>query len=137
MNPRYCKHYCGTVECVCEAGVNLRKHVGGPDDGWAARLPCNSLLGQRDPAAVVSCDKYEEPTPEEIADEEAFMAEMMNRTQQSIPWMESIKEAYKGKNACGVDKCPICGNVIYWSIAASNGHMDAECRTEGCLKFME
>lgn len=135
--PSYCKHFCGTVEPVCGAGVNIRELAGGPDYGWCTRLPCNSHLGERDPSAVVHCDKYEEPTPEEIAEEELFMAQMMDRHIQSAPWVDSIRRAYAGKDAAGTDRCPICAAPIYWSISAYNGHVHATCSTDGCLRFME
>jgi len=68
MRAGTCKHFtgCGIAgKEVCSAGVNYREHVGGPDLGWCARLPC--LKHENAPP----CEKYEEPTPEEVAAHEA------------------------------------------------------------------
>lgn len=47
---------------VCAAGVEYRQLVGGPDFGWAARIPC---FGEQNKEQV-SCEHYQPVTEEEI-----------------------------------------------------------------------
>lgn len=59
---------------VCDRGIDIRKHVGGPDFGWLVRTPCmTSTLTKNQ----VICDKREYLTEEEEAAEEAEMLRAM------------------------------------------------------------
>lgn len=33
--------------------------------------------------------------------------------------------------------CPLCGNVVRFVVAESNGHCSAKCKTENCISAME
>jgi hypothetical protein len=67
-----CKHFNGIGNDCCKAGVNYRELAGEPEFGMALRLPCAGAWEDNpkfDPAKVVSCEKHEPPTAEEIASE--------------------------------------------------------------------
>jgi hypothetical protein len=57
----HCVHYApkpgGRYEC--ELGINIRDHVGGPDFGWLARIPCVTSNLTKD---QVACDRRELPS---------------------------------------------------------------------------
>ena len=38
---------------------------------------------------------------------------------------------------CGEMECPMCGQLLLFSTAQSNGHVAAHCTREGCLSCME
>jgi len=136
-----CKHFRGMREECCLAGVNLRKHVGGPDYGWGARLPCIPDSGVTRADEVVPCELYALRTPEEVEAEEREIAELFGRTdkaRQAIvdhlggPWKRGM-ESSRG----GID-CPICGTGrLHFSRAGYNGHIHAGCTTEDCVRWIE
>lgn len=116
----------------CDAGVNYRDLVGGPDLGWATRLPC-----LKKNKSTVVCEKYLEPTAAELADHAAVMAAATERMRLTLPLIKRIKEENEGKAVAGVAECPVCGKMLRWTHAASNGHVWGRCVTEGCLAWME
>jgi len=46
----------------------------------------------------------------------------------------SFKESGKYQ---GVIKCPVCGNDLNWGMSPGNKHTCGECKTEGCLVWVE
>lgn len=52
-----CKHFNGIQHSECKVGVNYRSLIGGPDHGWAARLPC-----LRDDESTIVCELLSLPT---------------------------------------------------------------------------
>ena len=54
-----CVHFTGIQHDICAAGVNYRALVGGPDFGWARKIPCLSEPG------AVPCASLRLPTLEE------------------------------------------------------------------------
>lgn len=122
----------------CEAGVNYRELVGGPDLGWCTRAPCIKLGGtQRDPAAVVPCERYLEPTAEQIAQSKAERAARSTQFQLAFPLIERVKRERRGSNWSGVVECPACKGKLHISHARSNGHVHGRCESAGCLHWME
>ena len=86
----HCKHY-GNVrgELVCDKGVDVRAHVGGPDYGWMARIPCvTSKLSKEQ----VTCGLRELPTADELA--------------AGLAGMDRLLRAVV--NGC----CPDCGSAL-------------------------
>lgn len=134
---RYCSHYRGTVEKTCKAGVDLRELVGGPDLGWATRLPCYDFAEKKPNGPVVKCERFAEPTSEELAAEEAAIEAACDRMEKAATVVQKIKADNRGKNAGGVVECPVCGGKLHWSHAACNGHVWGKCETDGCLAWME
>ena len=150
MNPRIrereIQHEMG--ECVffrgihrdepCSAGIDIRALVGGPDLGWAVRLPC--FLSHSEKCEVV-CDKRQFPTREEA---EALVAEAEARVERTMKVMQSAHEDAKakgfkrGNGGASEMPCPAeCGGTLRYRVASLNGHMHAACTTESCVRWME
>lgn len=65
MRKGCCKHYIGYHKGRCKLGIDYRELVGGPDFGWAVRLPClKTALSKPGP----ECGRREEPTDAEIVE---------------------------------------------------------------------
>lgn len=134
-----CKHFNGVQNKTCRAGVDYRELTGG-----TMRLPC---LGNRPDTRP--CEKYEEPTDEEIAADraqiDARMEELRREGELLRPLIARIREdhGWGGKktrhlSGSGVDDCPCCqGGKVRWSIAGYNGHIHMRCSTPGCVAFMQ
>lgn len=139
MSKGTCVHFCGSREKTCGAGVNVREITGGPDLGWFIRIPCHKEIEVRggEPVPRVSCEKYREPTPEELAEDEAAYEAAHQRMMLVMPLMGKIKKEHKGKDARGVVECPVCKGKLHYSHAKYNGHVHGRCETEGCLNWME
>jgi hypothetical protein len=136
-----CRHYNGTVggtNACCEAGVNYRALVGGPDLGWLARLPCVPR-SRTDAGDVVHCALFAPKTREEIAAERAEMRAALDRMGRLDPLFGKIKADHHGRDASGTMDCPECGaaGALRWSHAAYNGHVRLHCSTPDCLSIME
>ncbi len=86
-----CVHYSpkpgGIYEC--DKGIDIRAHVGGPDFGWMARMPCCNTKLSRD---RVSCDLREMPTPERVAADQSTAEQQMRAVLNGA--------------------CPECGKVL-------------------------
>jgi hypothetical protein len=66
MKRKRCKHYNAPVHNdSCELGINYLELAGGEHKGYMARLPCCQTSLTKD---MVHCDKFEEYTPEELAE---------------------------------------------------------------------
>lgn len=131
MRKESCKHFTGYQNGTCKLGVNYRQLVGGPDIGWAARLPCTSKTSlDKEPMAI--CDKREEPTEAEIMAEKL---EMKTRSEKVVEAIRRIRAT--GKNQ-GAVLCPQCDVVdaLNFSVAKLNGHIWGKCKTSGCLAWM-
>lgn len=133
-----CKHFRGIQNDPCEAGVNIRETVGGPDFGWGTRLPCLPWKGNK---AETECDKKELPTREEAEDE-------VRRQHNSIEnHMKAVGAAHRdakekgygvGHSGRGEVDCPCCGvGRIAYSVASVNGHLWGRCSTRDCVAWME
>jgi hypothetical protein len=86
--------------------------------------------------SCIKCDKFEDPTDEEIAAEEAEWEKVIERLTISGPFIQEMKQKHP-EGGQGVDPCPVCQNNLHWSIASCNGHMHGRCETGGCLNWME
>ena len=65
-----CKHFCG-VQTPCKEEIDIRELVGGDDSGWMARIPCIMSMDKRRLDNFVRCNKFIEPTEQEIKLSEA------------------------------------------------------------------
>jgi len=96
----HCVHFTGTQQLKCKAAVNYRALVGGPDFGWATRLPC--LRGgfweekAKEQGGFVACESQRFPSTEEV---EAEAAESEERLR-----------AFMARLAAG--ECPTCKKPV-------------------------
>lgn len=114
----------------CALGIDIRKHVGGPDFGWLARSPC--YLPNATNPGHVPCDKAEKPTAEEI---EAYKRETQEMIAQSLKKMAVVAEVKRTRKG-GQFPCPACGGTLTISIA-SNGHTMGRCTGKDCSSWIE
>lgn len=133
-----CVHFRGIQHETCTVGINLRQLVGGPDLGWARRIPC--LLMDADQCEV-TCDSRKLPTREEAEVEVIRSDEQMQKT---LAAFRAAREDAKAKGYMvghgGRDSmaCPTkCDGTLHYSVAGVNGHMHGRCTTEGCVSWME
>ena len=82
-----CFHYTGLPGFagnpdVCKAGVDIRALVGGPDAGWARRMPCTPPYRPGDES--VPCEKFRAHTDEEIDAEEAKIEESLAKLMRGV-----------------------------------------------------
>lgn len=154
---RRCVHYlapmhnekCASGHCyrdlmrpLTEEERERMKAAGGTSRNWGmfVRIPCFS-----DNADPLECPSRYFPTPEEVeaesARQEASMQKFLTIMQTARPAIVAhIKETGRhGKDAAGVIPCPCCdgGSLHYRYAGAYNGHIHANCTTEGCAQWME
>lgn len=119
-----CVHFTGIQHKVCKAGISY--------DRFSKGLPCISELN-----AVETCEKFLQPTPEQIAADEAVFKQHMERMEKVFAALGPIRKEQKGKNWSGTITCPACGGKLHLSHAAYNGHMHGRCETPDCVSWME
>lgn len=146
MNDHTCKHYNGSVNTHCKAGVCYRDVTTDPDilEGSGLRIPCHNAPMKKASASQLEhfkrrgkCDKFELPTKEEIAADEAEVTAMFDRMAKCLPIIGKVKKEHKGTNWTGVVECLVCGGKLHLSHAALNGHVWGKCETENCVSWME
>ena len=131
-----CIHFTGIQHDTCKAGVNYRALTGG-GDGYALRLPCITLVGEK-PVEKVTCDKQRAETKEESEVREAAADAAVERVLKVLPVIADLKRGLpKGKGSIETIKCPICSGTMQVRIASSNHHAAAKCETENCVSFIE
>lgn len=125
-----CRHFNGYQNGTCKNGINYRKLVGGPDVGWAARLPCvpNSPL-RRPPLSI--CSGFVAITEEE---NKKFLEEVNRLLDDAAKARAAI---LKTGLQSGVIECPKCNGKLHFSIAHLNRHIHARCASAGCLSWAE
>ncbi len=84
-----------------------------------------------------TCDKFTEPTDEEIALHQTQIEDGLKRFKLTLPLIARIKKEHKGTNWKGVEFCPACNGKLHMTHASLNGHVWGNCETEGCLSWME
>lgn len=120
-----CKHFTGVSNETCKAGVRY-------DD--VKPLPCITEYLRGKPRV---CDKYEEPSADEVAAYRAMLDASMERHAKAAPVLMELRKKYKGQSWRGTIDCPVCDGRLHISIAGYNGHMHGRCETAGCLSWME
>jgi len=146
MKAGTCKYFTGTFHNThCQAGVCYHDVTTEPNklQGQALRIPCHSIPIMCSPAQLEEfekrgkCEKYCDPTPDEIAAYEAEMKAHMDKFLLSLPIIEKVKKEHKGKDWKGVEECPVCKGRLHMTHAKFNGHVWGQCETKGCLSWME
>jgi hypothetical protein len=134
--PDKCIHFNGFMNAACDAGVKYDDVIDRSSVPFS--LPCITSRN----STGAKCDKCQMPTAEEVAADEAQakrMIEDMGRARKAIvahlggPW----KRGMAGGSGC-ID-CPVCKKpqALRFSRAGRNGHVHADCATEGCVSWME
>lgn len=162
MNRGACVHWNGLrgeeTHC-CDAGVNYHQAFDGAKEGLFLRLPCVRLrelpadrrgtyirAGERTVMAafdrrgqaMMPCDKYLEPTEEEVQksreDSDASLARTLAAVRVASTWRVRPKPL---QTRHGVVECPICKGQLHLTQSAHNGHVHGTCETDGCVAWME
>ncbi len=133
-----CQHFHGIQRPLCGAGINIRLLVGGPDAGWAARLPC--FLSDA-PKCEVTCESRKLATREEAELEVVKQEQEMDhflKVHRGAKDHAKAKGLGRGNGGTGEFPCPSgCGGTLRYSVASVNGHMHGRCSTKGCASWME
>lgn len=117
---------------LCKAGIDYYQFRGAePALGWIDHMPC---IGKT-PEARARCEKYHGRTPEEIEAEEREWKAAFGRVTLGL---KAIREATgRKRGVSGSIPCPTCSKPLHYSVAASNGHVHAQCETPDCTGFMQ
>lgn len=120
-----CIHFTGIQNKTCKAGVSY--------DSFDGVLPCITVADAR------LCEKYQDPTPEQIAESKAAHDASMERFRTVMMgirgWRTWTKKNRVAKQE--VIECPACKGRLHLSQAAYNGHVHGQCETKGCVSWME
>lgn len=163
MNPGTCIHYTGiamaTRDDCCRAGVNYHQAFDFTGIGVMFRLPCiqyrtlpasgNGTHIKAGEATVrkeidrrgytmIPCDKFQDPTPEEVEldriESDASFERAMTAIRVASAWRVKPKPAQDRQE---VVRCPICKGRLHLSQSSHNGHVHGKCETKGCVSWME
>lgn len=127
----HCKHWQGSINRLCGAGLDWREVTGGSEFGIMTRCPCIRL------EHAAKCDQHALLTGEELAELDAEMERAIAMFAAEFPYWNKLKLQNK-RGTSGVCPCPRCEGHCQWSIAATNGHLWVKCQsTENCVAFME
>lgn len=135
----WCKHYSGTANEKCRAGV-IYTDVAQGRGTTSYSLPCFRPDHKYNPLGA-TCDKCEFRTEEEAA---AMEEEGKQRLERMWIVRKAIVEACGGpwrkgmKTKAGMIPCPVCkSGSVNFSRSGYNGHIHAACSTENCISWME
>lgn len=122
-----CRYFTGVQNEVCDAGIRY-------DDLAKPGIPCIVKYRRSD---CVACERYEDPSDDDVAEWNAFIEQRMEMHRKVGPVIVEIKRQHKGHSWSGVIECPCCGGKLHVSHAAYNGHVHGQCETDECLSWME
>lgn len=139
--PGWCIHYRYNRNAkkpeddTCEAGVRYDTFHG---EGKTYKTqPCFLTEDGKSRPDAEPCACLRLPTAREIELHEEWFerqTNLMGTVMQGIrPW----RDAHKGQSAQEVVVCPACKGRLHLSISSYNGHVHAQCETEGCASWME
>lgn len=134
-----CKHFNGVQHDECRAGVNYRTLAGEPSLGCMTRIPCLFIKEPKN-GPMAECCKRELPTLDEAeksvtAGDEAMARHMSAfRIAHDDAKAKGLKKGHGGSSDC---ECPVCHAKLHYNVADYNGHMHAQCETNGCVSWME
>lgn len=128
-----CRHFNGVMNECCRAGIAYKSvTVFHLPPGTGASMPC--LLSTAE--VPCQCEKASYPTREEAEQSEA---DWRQRRIDTAKARAAILAATKGaKRVRGRILCPVCekaGSLRFG--VAYNGHIHAQCETEGCVAWIE
>lgn len=141
----WCIHYrhgprVRSEDMRCAAGVRYVDFNGGVTAGMfrPGHMPCflDEKTGRPEPTAV-HCERLRLPTPEEIAEHEAWSKGRFDNLGIVMKGIKPWREKWKGKSHREVVECPACKGRLHLSISAYNGHVHGKCETDDCANWME
>jgi len=132
MRQGICKHFRGVHHRTCRLRLNWREITGGLNIGIIKRMPCFA-----DHEGDATCDEFEEPTAQELAEHEAGIQKRLEEIQKVWPLLAELKKRHGKVNTSGSVPCPICGGNLEYAIVGYNGHIQARCNTQGCVSLIE
>lgn len=127
MKKGTCRFFNGVQHDKCKAGVEYRSLGQG-------KLPCITEYRGTD---FAECDKYTEPSNEEVEKFDRVMRAASERMMKLIPFISRLKSEHKGKSWEGIETCPICSGKLHVTHASINGHVWGSCETENCVRWAE
>lgn len=101
-----CVHFTGIGNKTCNAGVNYREMIGGPDLGWAKHLPCLA-----DDGSSVVCAHAQFPSETEAR------ADVDRREARTVEFLEQI-----AAGTCPTCKIPVRQTQVGHCVYGSCGH---------------
>ncbi len=110
----WCIHFRGLRHQTCEAGVDWRALVGGPDFGIARRAPC-----LQDNNSEVACAHCRYPTPEEVQAHEDAMEAHMERLREDAALIGAMHAGQTGTSVVYV--CELCDRANRFTTRTPNG----------------
>ena len=163
VTPGTCIHYTGigmaTRDDCCRAGVNYHDAFDFSSIGVMLRLPCiqyrtlpahgrGTYIEPGEPTirqeidrrgfSMIPCDKFHEPTPEEVDQDRAETDASLKRTLMAIrvasQWRVKPKPEQDRQE---VVECPLCKGKLHLFQSSYNGHVSGKCETDGCVSWME
>ena len=146
MDKHTCKHFNGSRNSHCEAGVCYGDVTPDPDEpGSMFRKPCllpdrwstrqmNELAGA---AVRGQCAKFALPSAAELEAAENDRKARSERMSRVLVVVNELRDKHRDKGFSGQAVCPICNGVLGVSIAASNSHAWVRCGTPDCVSWME
>lgn len=146
MFDKTCKHFNGSINTHCKAGVCYRDVTVDPDEaGSWLRIPCHTEQPFKNPNTYQiddfnrrgKCDKLELPTADEIAEDEAWVQAATDRMLKTLPLVGRVKQEHSGQDWKGVEVCPICDGKLHLSHSSLNGHVWGKCETDDCVSWIE
>ncbi len=124
-----CRFFNGVQHDKCNAGIEYKGFRGI----GSGKLPCITQYSEPD----VECDKYTEPSKEEVAASDRRIEAAVNRMTKLTPLISRVKSEHKGHSWSGTEACPICSGKLHLSHAAFNGHVWGRCETGNCVRWAE
>jgi hypothetical protein len=131
MSKAHCIHYSyqGSTTGggpVCALGVNIAASFKPRWPCWTANTP---------PAASATCERFQAPTDEQLAEEQRKGDEATTRMLSALGAIEEWEQRQpKAPTLRGTISCPCCkGPKLQFLVTA--GHLYATCATPECVNF--
>lgn len=127
-----CRHFNGVQHKACRLGITYQH------EHQELAMPCipRFINGRK----TWECSRFEimsreeaEKAADEVIEHERYFFEAHKSAKQDA----KQKGFGRGRGGQGHVICPKCGGILWYSVAAYNGHMHGGCETEGCISWME
>ena len=128
------RHFNGTVNDKCEAGIAYRDFEPADCIGLFKVLPCI-----KDNVAPGPCSACSFPTEDEVQAELYEYKRHDKGMRKARAAIVADAGPYNpGEGKSGRITCPVCSTgTLSYTRAGINGHVHARCSTPGCLSWVE